>query len=483
MTKNLSVVVAGSGAIKDITIKAGTTAKDIVRDLGLTGYKLSKKADEAPFGENENVYPQVEDGDKLYTSTRADAGRVPALLFFIFIAIFLISIGILGLYYTEKIETLPSKIISENIQKIQPQNDLSSKPSLVDSQKPTLPKKKIEKVPIAGSLFIKSKPEGAEVYLDGNFKGATPLCLKKLPLKTYQLKLVKQDYQDWQKTIKLEASPREISASLKLLTGFLSITSHPSGAKVFLDGDCIGDTPLLRLSYPIGSYKIRVEKEDYLPWKDETKIKKDEESAIHFVFKRNLLANGDFNKDWEIGWNKQMGKGITGPTWVKVKDGKLHIYHSGKSFFILYQGIEVEDIANLIFKASFKLKSWHREQGLLAGWGTGMVLIELQYQDVKGNSLLGKTRIMNATRSFLSGTGLAGVPEPQGGSPACHIYEVGSDWHKDFEINIKKEIKDYLPKVDLENVKRICLILDITGSDNGCGGEAYVDNLSLYYEK
>lgn len=369
MTKNIVVLVAASGVLKNAVIKAGTTPKDIVRDLGLTGYMLSKSSTDPPFGDDENVYPQVEDGDKLYASTRADAGRVPALLPFSFIAIFLILIGILGLYYTEKIKTLSSKITSENTQKIQPPNNLGGEPSLASSKKDSLSKKKVEKVPVTGSLFVKSEPSGAEVYLNGDFKGMSPLYLKKLPLESYQLELLKEGYQSWQKTIEIENSQREIIAVLKLLTGFLSITSNPSGAKVFLDGDCIGETPLLRLSYPVGSYKISVEKEDYLPWKDEAKIKKDEESATHFVLKRNLLVNGDFNKDWEIGWNKQMGKGITGPTWVKVKDGKLHLYHSGKSFFVLYQGIEVEDITNLIFKGSFRLKSWHKEEGLLAGWG------------------------------------------------------------------------------------------------------------------
>ena len=75
MAKNLAVVVAGSGGeIKDITIRPGTTARDILRDTGLEGYVLSRGASEAPFGENENVYSLVRDGDKLYASTPAEAG-------------------------------------------------------------------------------------------------------------------------------------------------------------------------------------------------------------------------------------------------------------------------------------------------------------------------------------------------------------------------------------------------------------------------
>jgi len=40
--KKLSVVVAGTGQIKDIEIEPGTTAKDILDQLGLQDYLLSK---------------------------------------------------------------------------------------------------------------------------------------------------------------------------------------------------------------------------------------------------------------------------------------------------------------------------------------------------------------------------------------------------------------------------------------------------------
>jgi hypothetical protein len=75
MVKNISVVIAGSGDIRDIGIKPGTTAGDILRQLNLNGYVLSKGQNEPPFGNGENIYPLVRDGDKLYASTPATVGR------------------------------------------------------------------------------------------------------------------------------------------------------------------------------------------------------------------------------------------------------------------------------------------------------------------------------------------------------------------------------------------------------------------------
>lgn len=72
--KNISVLVAGTGSIKDITIKPGTTANDILTELDLGGYHLTKAKGEPPFAEADNVYTQVENGAKLYATTDAEAG-------------------------------------------------------------------------------------------------------------------------------------------------------------------------------------------------------------------------------------------------------------------------------------------------------------------------------------------------------------------------------------------------------------------------
>ena len=64
-TKHISVVIAGSGEqIHDIEIPRGTTVRDLLQRLNLTGH-LSKYGDPAPFGENEELYARVDDGDKL----------------------------------------------------------------------------------------------------------------------------------------------------------------------------------------------------------------------------------------------------------------------------------------------------------------------------------------------------------------------------------------------------------------------------------
>jgi hypothetical protein len=74
MSKSLAIKVAGSPVIHDVVIEPGTTAKDILDGLDLQGFLLIKGPNDLPIAEDEEVYPLVKDGSKLYASTIAEAG-------------------------------------------------------------------------------------------------------------------------------------------------------------------------------------------------------------------------------------------------------------------------------------------------------------------------------------------------------------------------------------------------------------------------
>lgn len=77
--KELLIVIAGSGDRKPIKIAPGTTAQDVLVQSGLQGYVLSRDGDSANlFPANKDLYPLVEDGQKLWATTPADVGKVLA---------------------------------------------------------------------------------------------------------------------------------------------------------------------------------------------------------------------------------------------------------------------------------------------------------------------------------------------------------------------------------------------------------------------
>ena len=72
--KRLSVVVAGTGNIRDVDIQSGTTAGDVLNQLGMNDYLLSKGPNEPFFAAAESIYDKVNDGEKIFASTKAQVG-------------------------------------------------------------------------------------------------------------------------------------------------------------------------------------------------------------------------------------------------------------------------------------------------------------------------------------------------------------------------------------------------------------------------
>ena len=72
--KRLSVVVAGTGQIRDVEIQPGTSAGDILAQLNLPDYLLSKGPNDPFFAVAESVYHKVNDGEKIFASTKAEVG-------------------------------------------------------------------------------------------------------------------------------------------------------------------------------------------------------------------------------------------------------------------------------------------------------------------------------------------------------------------------------------------------------------------------
>ncbi len=73
--KSIVVITAGSGNHSDLEIEPATTSSDILNQLNYSGYVLSKDAGNHVFGDNENVYASIEDGEKLHAASKADVGN------------------------------------------------------------------------------------------------------------------------------------------------------------------------------------------------------------------------------------------------------------------------------------------------------------------------------------------------------------------------------------------------------------------------
>jgi hypothetical protein len=72
--KRLSIVVAGTGQIRDVQIDPGTSVRDVLQQTGLRDYLLSKGPNEPFMANADGLYDKVADGEKVFASTKAEVG-------------------------------------------------------------------------------------------------------------------------------------------------------------------------------------------------------------------------------------------------------------------------------------------------------------------------------------------------------------------------------------------------------------------------
>lgn len=122
-------------------------------------------------------------------------------------------------------------------------------------------------LPVWAKLKVDSTPPGAELSLDGSVMGKTPWSSAELVPGDHELALTLADHRDFKQQLKLEPGQDSlIDAKLQLRSGTLVIHSQPSGARVHVDGELVGETPLTREEVPEGSHIILLEKAWHGDW-------------------------------------------------------------------------------------------------------------------------------------------------------------------------------------------------------------------------
>ncbi len=120
---------------------------------------------------------------------------------------------------------------------------------------------------ITGSISISSHPDRASIFVDGKTQGITPATLGGILPGTHTIKLTLPGYYDWLGTVTVTAGiTTPVSATLTLITGSISISSHPSGANIFVDGKTQGITPATLGGLLPGAHTIRLTKQGYCDW-------------------------------------------------------------------------------------------------------------------------------------------------------------------------------------------------------------------------
>ena len=123
---------------------------------------------------------------------------------------------------------------------------------------------KVELEPAWGQLQIASVPEGAEVMIDGEPMGVTPLTAEVLETGTL-LTIAKRGYKTWERQVSVKAGSLDTHPAIELVVadGTVDVSTSPAGAHVRIDGNFRGTTPARIEISPLVDHRLELFLEGY----------------------------------------------------------------------------------------------------------------------------------------------------------------------------------------------------------------------------
>ena len=135
---------------------------------------------------------------------------------------------------------------------------------------------------LAYILKINTSPEGADVRIDGNYKGKTPIQLE-LPSSICQLRIEKgEEWSRIDERLTLKPGINSLQLPLKKIRYSLSIKTNPSEASVSIGNKPFGITPV-KVSNLFGVCDIKIEKEGYKTIEESIIVESDVEKTYELI--------------------------------------------------------------------------------------------------------------------------------------------------------------------------------------------------------
>ena len=145
--------------------------------------------------------------------------------------------------------------------------------------------------PSPPTVTVHSQPPMASAFWDGRYVGATPLILRAVPPGRHGLKLTRYGYRNWVQLVTVQGADVKLDARLMPeVSGALRVESEPPEAKVYVNGEFHGRTPLALTGLPVGIVQVRVEKAEHLPAQQDAAIAADKTATVKVTLQPKLEA-------------------------------------------------------------------------------------------------------------------------------------------------------------------------------------------------
>jgi hypothetical protein len=213
-------------------------------------------------------------------------------------------------------------------------------------------------------LQVDSKPSGASVMIDGIHKGKTPCIIDDVLIGNHAIKLVLDGYKTYQDELKLTQTGRfPVSIQMEEQLAVLEVTSAPPDARVTVDGEYKGRTPMQVTGLRDGPHTVVIEKVAYDKIERSIEIKNRQDAKVDVTLDKmtgtlaldvkpigaNILVDGELK-----------GNGAADPVNIELMPGNYSIDVNNKGY--RSQTFKMEVTARKIVNRSVNLtKLWAKD--------------------------------------------------------------------------------------------------------------------------
>ncbi len=140
----------------------------------------------------------------------------------------------------------------------------------------------------AATLVVRSTPEGGTVRIDGSSYEETPTRIERVRTGEVLVEISLDGYLPYQREMRLRSGEEyRLDATLIPLPGGLTVSTVPPEARVYLDGEYKGESPLSLTDLSVGTYTIRVERAGYAEQTRSVELESGDRSIAEFRLERD----------------------------------------------------------------------------------------------------------------------------------------------------------------------------------------------------
>jgi len=135
---------------------------------------------------------------------------------------------------------------------------------------------------LPGSLRIESEPSEADVYINGQNMGKTPYNLASIAQGNYNVELKAENFEPLKQIVKIQSGQlSELKPKMKIISGSLLVESSPAGARVFMNENFMGTTPILLENVNPGIVSMNLHLKGYSQYKEDAKILPGKKTGVY----------------------------------------------------------------------------------------------------------------------------------------------------------------------------------------------------------